>query len=642
MLLVIMEVLLMFLASSNKPIDDSLKNLVEEIPAQNPHLSVLAARQLRYSLQQTTVELTITEPRPLNVLEEFIIRAGIEFDPPPTAKELGSILGLDSIFVESTIKTLQRLQTLAPKSPITVTEQGRLFYEKGSVPQPPYAVQIYAITDVLSDNITFQTEPLNEINLNLPNLANFLNINLPNQDISSVSLEDIQKSLQSSNVALHVPEAGKIVTAFRVLQNPQIIWRKISMFVIYDANEDKISIQLRRGKEILDSSSKWLDKLLSEGKISLAELCKSSNIATNFEIEATLNHKNAEIESRFNKIRQQALEIKGKTSAKRKKSGDFGNVIQLSDRQIHQTFLEIINAAKFQIIIYSPWINHVIANSEILAVLEQAAKRGVSILIGYGISPQIEQPISTEIPAIRTPEGLPYIQLADLADSHIKEVIIDREIYICSSYQWLEYSGEQIPLGESVYQVTIPQQVNEAYEFLNQRFHKHVQQLWTKALENRDTQLAKDSLYLWGAMGIENIALKEIEKNSWLELLPVWLNILLPKINPQNSPDDLVSVNLALSLLSQVAPEAPFIDSLQQGLRQFINAIATQNRDTAVNLLNNEVWSELLRLHIAQENDSVDDFISQQTFPQQPAKQEPATKIKKVPTEKKTRKKVKE
>lgn len=116
----------------------------------------------------------------------------------------------------------------------------------------------------------------------------------------------------------------------------------------------------------------------------------------------------------------------------------------------------------------------------------------------------------------------------------------------------------------------------------------------------------------------------------------------MPKINPQNSPDDLVSVNLALSLLSQVAPEAPFIDSLQQGLRQFINAIATQNRDTAVNLLNNEVWSELLRLHIAQENDSVDDFISQQTFPQQPAKQEPATKIKKVPTEKKTRKKVKE
>ncbi|MBD2209327.1 hypothetical protein H6G27_05475 [Nostoc linckia FACHB-104] len=635
----------MFLASSNKPIDDSLKNLVEEITAQNPHLSVLAARQLRYSLQQITVELTITEPRPLNVLEEFIIRAGIEFDPPPTAKELASILGLDSIFVESTIKTLQRLQTLAPKSPITVTEQGRLFYEKGSVSQPPYAVQIYAITDAFSDNITFQAEPLNEINLNLPNLTNFLNINLPNQEISSLTLEQIQTSLQASDVEIHVPEAGKIVTAFRALQSQQIIWRKIAIFVIYDANEDKITMQLRRGKEILDSSSKWLDTLLSEGKISLSELCKSSNTAINFELEAVRNHKNDEIESRFNKIRQQALENHLQPSTKRKKSGDSGNVIQLSDRQDNQTFLEILNAAKFQIIIYSPWVNQVIANREIIEALEQAAKRGVTILIGYGISPPVEQPISTEIPEnsdFKPPEGLPFMQFAALADSHIKEIIVDREIYLCSSYQWLDYNGEQILLGESVYQVTIPQQVNDAYEFLTQRFHNHTQQLWTKALEIRDTQLATDSLYLWSAIGMENIALKEIDKNHWLELLPVWLNILLPRLNSQNSSDDLVSLNLAFSLLSQVTPEAPFLDSLQQGLRQFINAIATHNRDTAINLINNEVWSEFLRLQIAQENDSVDDFISQQTLPQQASKKEPVTKAKKLPTEKKTRKKVKE
>ncbi|QIR39140.1 hypothetical protein HCG51_22125 [Tolypothrix sp. PCC 7910] len=630
----------MFLTSSNKPIDDSLKNLAEEITTQNSHLSVLFARQLRYALQQTNVELTITEARPLNILEEFIIRAGIEFDPPPTAKELASILGLDIIFVESKIKTLQRLQTLAPKSPITVTEQGRLFYEKGSVPQPPYAAQVYAITDALSNNIIFQSEPLSEINLNLPNLANFLNVNLPNQEIFSLTLEQIQTSLQASEVALHVPEAGKIVTAFRVLQNPQIIWRKISIFVVYDANQDKISIQLQRGKEILDSSSQWLDTLLSEGKISLAEVCKSLNTASNFEIEATLNHKNKEIESRFNKIRQQALESNIKPSTKSQKSSGSGNVIQLRERHINQTFLEILNAAKFQIIIYSPLVNQVIANKEILEVLEQAAKRGVSILIGYGISPQTEIPET--IQAIKIPEGLPYIQLAELADSHIKEVIVDREIYLCSSYQWLDYSGEQIPLGDSVYHVTISQQVNEAYEFLTQRFHNHAQQLWIKALENRDTQLARDSLYLWSAMGMENIALNEIEKNNWLELLPVWLNIFLPRLNAKNLSDDLVSFKLALSLLSQVTLEAPFIDSLQQGLRQFINAIATHNRDTAVNLLNNEVWSELLRLQIAQENDSVDDFISQQTLPQQPSKKEPATKIKKVPTEKKTRKKVKE
>ncbi|MDZ7958314.1 MAG: hypothetical protein RMY34_10495 [Aulosira sp. DedQUE10] len=630
----------MFLASSAKPIDDSLINIAEEIAAQNSNLSVLAARQLRYSLQQTTVELTITEPRPLNVLEEFIIRAGIEFEPPPTADELAAILGLDSVFVQSTIKTLQKLQTLVVKSPITVTEQGRLFYEKGSVPQPPYSVQIYAITDSLGDNITFQTEPLNEVPINLPNLADFLNIEHKNNEISSLTLEQIQTSLQASDVALHVPEMGKIVTAFRVVQPTQIIWRKISIFVIYDANKDKISIQLRRGKQILDSRSKWLDILLSEGKISLPALCKSSNEAINSELQATLNHKNDEIEARLEKIRQQALENTTQTDIKLKKSLPSGKVIQLSDRQISQTFLEILNLAKSQIIIYSPLLNYVLANEEILTLLEKLAKRGVEILIGYGISSPEEQPISpgikAKIRAIKTPEGLPSIHLVCLGDSHIKEVIVDRKIYLCGSYEWLESGGYQIALGESVYQVTIPQQVNEAYDFLANRFHNQAQQLWTKALDSRNTQLARDSLYIWGAIGMEDIALTEIEKNNWLELLPVWLNILLPGLRSKNLPHDLVSINLALSLLNQVTPEATFINSLQQGLRQFISAIATHNRDTALNLLNNEVWPQFLRLRIAQENDSPEDFISQQTLPQ------PATKLKTGQAERKTKKKVKE
>ena len=74
----------MFLASSAKPIDDSLQNVVDEIEAQSPALLILAARQLRYGLRQTLVEITIKEPRPFNVLEEFIIRAGIELEPAPT------------------------------------------------------------------------------------------------------------------------------------------------------------------------------------------------------------------------------------------------------------------------------------------------------------------------------------------------------------------------------------------------------------------------------------------------------------------------------------------------------------------------------------------------------------------------------
>ncbi|MBD2412853.1 hypothetical protein H6H01_19475 [Nostoc calcicola FACHB-3891] len=283
----------MSLTSSAKPIDENLKNLVKEIEAQSPNLSVLAARQFRYSLRQTPVEVNIKEPRQFNVLEEFIIRAAIEFQPPPTEEELASVLALDPVFIRSTTANLRSLQTLSATSPLTVTSEGRSFYEKGSVPQPPYPVQLNAITDPLSNKLTFQLESLNETAINLPDIANF--ITLDNTiDISSLPLEEIQKNIQASDLALHVPEEGKIVTSLKVVASTQKIWQKLSLFVIFDVIEDKVSIQIRSGKQILESATNWLEILDNEGKINLQTLCNLSPEAINLEREAILKQKNVE------------------------------------------------------------------------------------------------------------------------------------------------------------------------------------------------------------------------------------------------------------------------------------------------------------------------------------------------------------
>ncbi|MEA5617608.1 hypothetical protein VB711_07110 [Cronbergia sp. UHCC 0137] len=439
----------MFLASAAKPIDDVLKNAVEKIEAQSPNLSVLVARQFRYNLRQNTLELTIKEPRQFNVLEEFIIRAGIEFDPAPIAEELASILGLDAVFVQSTIATLQSLQTLANKSPITVTEEGRLFYEKGTVPQPPYSVQVYAITDFLGGDITIQSESLNEVIVNLPDLAKFIKVDSKFFNISALTLEKIQEILHASDLKLHQPEEGKIVTYFKVLPASQIIWKTISVFLIFDAVKDNLSIQVRSGKKILETASSWLESLLREDKISLLELCRISNEAINSERETVLNQKNAEIESRLEKIREQVLE---------------GSVIQLRDAQITETFLEALNSAKHQVIIYLPLINQGMIDDNLFRLLEKLVNRGVEILIGCGI---VEEEIEAKLKA----SG---IQLFCLGDSHIKEVIVDQKVYLCGAYDWLFYRGYDLPRGESVYQVKIPQQVAEAYQFMMNRFQNHL------------------------------------------------------------------------------------------------------------------------------------------------------------------------
>ncbi|MEH1843807.1 MAG: hypothetical protein V7L25_02015 [Nostoc sp.] len=609
----------MFLASSAKPIDDNLKKLVDEIETQSPSLSVLAARELRYSLGQTQVEVNIKKPRQFNVLEEFIIRAAIEFKPPPTEDELASVLGLDSVFIKTTTATLRSLQTLSPTSPLTVTPEGRLFFEKGSVPQPPYPIQIYAITDPLSDKITFQSESLNETTMTLPDLADFITIDHTIADIASLPLEEIQKSIQVSGLALHVPEEGKIVTSCRVLASTQKIWRKISLFVIFDALEDKLSIQIRNGKPILQSASNWLEVLHAEGKISLQALCKLSTETINFEREAILKQKNTEIEARLEKIRIKALEAATKAGNKVDSSTVLGEAVQLRDGQIAQAFSEVINSAKSQVMIYSPWVNQAVVNEKFLILLQKLANRGVWILIGHGIARQLEdedKPIPPEVEkklrAVKTPDGLPSVQVFWLGDSHVKEVIVDKEIHLCGSHNWLSYRGDYLPRGESVYKVTIPYQVQEAYQFLANRFQNHAQKLWQNALENHNYKLAIESLCIWGALGMEDIALKEIQQNNWLELLPVWLNVALQGLRSKNIQADSASFKTALSLLNQVSLEETFIELLQQGWCKVLGAIATNNPKTALNLLSDEVWAQFLRLNIVQESDSPNDFILQQ------------------------------
>ena len=610
----------MFLASSAKPIDDNLKNLVDEIEAQSPSLSVLAARQFRYSLRQTPVEINIKEPRQFNVLEEFIIRAAIEFQPSPTEDELASVLGLDSVFIQSTTATLRSLQTLSATSSITVTPEGRSFYEKGSVPQPPYPVQLNAITDPLSDKITFQAESLNETVINLPDLADFITIDNTITDISVLPLEEIQKSIQASGLALHVPEEGKIVTSFKVVASTQQIWRKISLFVIFDALEDKLSIQIRNGKQILESASNWLEVLHTEGKISLQALCQLSTETIYFEREAILKQKNTETEARLENIRQKTLENSAKSSEKVDNSTVGGEALQLRDGQISQAFSEVLNLAKSQVLIYSPWVNQSVVNEKFLTFLQKLANRGVWILIGHGIARRQEdedKPIPIEVEkklrAIKTPDGLPLVQVFWLGDSHVKEVIVDKKIHLCGSHNWLSYRGDYLPRGESVYKVTIPHQVQEAYEFLANRFQNHAQKLWENALENRDSKLAVESLYVWGALGMEDIALKKIQQNNWLELLPVWLNVALQGLRSKNIQADSAIFKTALSLLNQVSIEEALTLQLQQGWRKVVGAIATNNPKTALNLLSDEVWAQFIRLNIVQDKDSPNDFILQHT-----------------------------
>ena len=265
----------MFLASSTKPIDSNLSSLAEQIEQQNPGLSVLAARQFRFAIRQTPLEVAVSEPREFNVLEEFILRAGVEFEPAPTLKELADLLGLDEIFVKTTAATLVSLESLevAENGKIAIAPQGRNFFEKGAVSRSQIQ-SLYAISDPLNQTLTFKFDALAAESVNLPDLADLVSLEHKITDLADLSIAEIQPLIKASGLGIHVPENGKIVSECDVIGDDLEIWQTVSIFVLLDAIEDKTTIQVRQGKQILETASNLLNELESQQKLSLNDLCK--------------------------------------------------------------------------------------------------------------------------------------------------------------------------------------------------------------------------------------------------------------------------------------------------------------------------------------------------------------------------------
>ncbi|MCT7963595.1 hypothetical protein NG791_23255 [Laspinema sp. D1] len=599
----------MFLESSPKPIDSSLQTSVDKLEKTSPGLSVIAARQFRYSLVQTGIELMVTSPRKFNVLEEFILRASLEITPNPTEVELAQVLGLDPIFVRNTSANLQALNTLKvlPDGSIQITPEGRAFYEKGSVPQPPESHPLYAIADPLLEATAFELNPLRESALNLPNLGDFLPLNSRIQSVESLTLTEVQQRLIHQGLGFHSPESGKEVTAFQIAEPPETRWQSVALFAIFDTLNQRLTLQLRRGQQLLESATLWLETLQSEGEISLTELlaipCKESS-----------PQENPEVEARLEQVRTAATTSEDNAE---ENTPETGSVILIAESQIQTQFLEILKTANHQVLIYLPQFTEQGIDDRLLQGLETLVKRGVWILMGQGTvseksseTPPILPEWLTKLAAIKTAEGLSAIQVVELQQSHAKEVVIDRQIYICSAHNWLTYGGDRLPQGETVYQVTLPEIVTDAYQSLSIQFQQRAESLWQQAISSQDESLATLSLSIWGGLGMAESALQQIQDQEWLELLPIWLKIACQGLRSQQlSPDD-PSLNQALSQLSELTPDSPQLDSLCEAWRQVMAVIASGDRTLALNLLCEPVWQDFIRLGIASEAvESPDAFI---------------------------------
>jgi len=255
----------MYSILSDQPMDSQLDKLVEQSQLKE-QLSFKRGGYLRYSMDQTTLQVTVSEPRKVDIFEEFVLRSALDIIPSPTEAEIAEMLGIDPMFVRNITETLQADNNLAisPESGIMVKPVTQeLFIDKNCILKPKSTQQIYAINDALTGEFSFNITPfknapfaLNRLD-DLTDLENQLNVQ------SGLNLESIQ--------SFFCPNQEKIITQYQEIQSKEI-WKVMVLLVFQNVLTGDHLIKVFVDEHEVQEISNKLTSLENQGKFSLEKL----------------------------------------------------------------------------------------------------------------------------------------------------------------------------------------------------------------------------------------------------------------------------------------------------------------------------------------------------------------------------------
>ncbi|MFN6367516.1 MAG: hypothetical protein ACK4V0_17135, partial [Aphanizomenon sp.] len=93
----------------NPQLNDEVKSIAEQYSGE-----VLAADYFRYNVQQTKLELTISQRRKPDIFEEFVLQSAIDMNNPSTdVEEIANMLCIDPKLIKKTTEKLANYGSLA-------------------------------------------------------------------------------------------------------------------------------------------------------------------------------------------------------------------------------------------------------------------------------------------------------------------------------------------------------------------------------------------------------------------------------------------------------------------------------------------------------------------------------------------------
>lgn len=250
-------------AFSDQQMDSQLTELRDKLDS--PNLSFIAGGYLRYSVRQTTVQVAVSEPRTVDIFEEFVLHSALSLTPPPIEAEIAEMLGIDPMFVRDTTKTLQAYNNLVigSESGIIVKPLTQeLFIEKKCILQPKSTQHIYAIEDSLTGDFGLTTTPVKNAPLALKILDDLINDKNQLTNESRLSIEVIKVFICKNN--------DVFVTGYNEIESKKV-YKIIGVLGFQNIKGDYLIKAFLGNRELQEISNK-LTKLTDQQQLTLENL----------------------------------------------------------------------------------------------------------------------------------------------------------------------------------------------------------------------------------------------------------------------------------------------------------------------------------------------------------------------------------
>ena len=502
--------------------------IVDKIENEMMGLQVVAVNKWNLPVVKQKVTYTLSSQRKMTILEEYVMKfAMLEMVEDADILLVSTMLGVDEVFVNACVVELcakkMLEETVLPV--IKLTKTGAEYFERGMVPDKTTTEEIIyyidpkfgmSYTAIVKDDNYGLYSGYETINRSIENIKKYINRSF----IVSVGKEQ-------GKVIEH-PELGKRISSLVAAKTLEKAQTLMSEIWVYDVVDGKVFCRV------------W-DHAKGIFRQDIAEFIEKHSIRDKFSVETFF--KPTGVAQDIQTLMCQVRSASSSDQTQEKKM----SIQVFRGSEIKPVFEKSLELPKEQLIIFSPWINETVVDGQMLSKFKKLAQKNVQILIGWGFSNNIANEKSSpsnelikELLTIKNELGIPMVCLLYLGNKHEKEVVIDSEIHIAGSFNWLSYRGDYHPRGESVYYIQ------------DSTIAKRQRNYW----ENVFIPVAKEALFQAEAP-LQRIAalqflLRTLPGDAFGELC----EMLMAKILLEKSPGDLFNILTFFAINNQYIFEA--------------------------------------------------------------------------------------